>query len=755
MNRITGPRTIRGRLRASFVLMALLPAIGISIGAAILGYVDGRQRANDQLRSVLTTKALELDTWSESLQDVLQAALVEEFATERATIVLGLANDQKRSDYYTGAMRTRLRLLQDQSPQVVELLIVDRDGHVAVSTDPANEGRSLAGQRIVQDGMRSPSFQLPFDPSAAPWSGSPWVFAARPVLGQDGQVLGAIIARAAWDPLVAILADRAGLGETGTLYLVDASARLLLADDEAPDLPPGLRVIEREGAGANSAGRFGIYRDYRGERVIGADRRIPNLGLTLVAEQEQAEAFRVIYATLAINAAISLLAVLLASLAAFLITRSITDPLVELADTATKIADGDLGRAASVARSDEIAVLARAFNSMTRQLRDLILNLETRVQERTAALDRRALQMETSAQVSREITSILALDELLRRVVDLIKESFGYYHVHISLLEEDELVLKASTGEIAPRHSHIKLEARSLNAESARANRAVVSNDVQQEPNFLFDSALSETRSELVVPLRLGDRVIGTMDVASTEVGAFTTQDAVVLQSLGDQVAVAIENTRLYARTRELAVVEERNRLARGLHDSVTQSLSSLGILVEGWRRLIRAGEPYRVETLLDRVSQITDQTLKEMRLMVYELRPSTLDEAGLLGALHLRIEMVERRFGIDARLIAEEFVDLPAPVEETLYWIAHEALNNALKHSAATRVTVHIRCETGRLILEVTDNGCGFDCSGGTPRRGVGLSSMAERAQQLGGELKIVTAPGQGTTILAAVPAG
>lgn len=753
MNRIKGPRTIRGRLRASFVLMALLPAIGISIGAAILGYVDGRQRANDQLRSVLTTKALELATWSESLQDVLQAALVEEFATERATIVLGLANNQKRSDYYAGAMRTRLRLLQDQSPQVVELLIVDRGGHIVVSTDPANEGRSPAGQRIVQDGMRSPSSELPFDPSAAPWSGNPWVFVARPVLDQDGQVLGAIIARATWDPLVAILADRAGLGTTGTLYLVDASARLLLADDEAPDWPRGLRVLEREGAGANSASRFGIYRDHRGERVIGADRRVPSLGLTLVAEQEQAEAFRVIYATIAINAAISLLAVLLASLAAFLITRSITGPLVNLADTATRIADGDLDRVAPVERPDEIGVLARAFNSMTRQLRDLILNLETRVKERTQALDRRALQMETSAKVSREITSILALDELLHRVVELIRDAFGYYHVNISLLEEDELVLRSSTHETQPSRERTKLETRSLNTEAVRTASAMLANDVQQEPYYLFDAALPETRSELVVPLRLGDRVIGTMDVTSTEPDAFTAQDAVVLQSLGDQVAVAIENTGLYARTRELAVVEERNRLARDLHDSVTQSLSSLGILVEGWRRLTSAGEPYQVEIFLDRVSQITDQALKEMRLMVYELRPSTLEQAGLLGTLHHRLEMVEHRFGIDARLIADEFVDLPAPVEEELYWIAHEALNNSLKHSAATRVTVHIRHENGCLVLEVADNGCGFDTSMGLPRRGVGVSNMAERARQLGGELRVSATPGQGTTIVAMVP--
>jgi signal transduction histidine kinase len=255
------------------------------------------------------------------------------------------------------------------------------------------------------------------------------------------------------------------------------------------------------------------------------------------------------------------------------------------------------------------------------------------------------------------------------------------------------------------------------------------------------------------LPLRLGEGVIGTMDVTSTRSAAFTDQDAIVLQSLADQVAVAIENTRLYARTRELVVVEERNRLARDLHDSVTQSLSSLGILVEGWRRLAKDGEPYRIEVFLDRVSQITDQALKEMRLMVYELRPSALASAGLLGALHGRLEMVERRFGIDARVIADEIVDLPAPVEEELYWIAHEALSNSLKHSGATRVTIRIRCETGCLILEVSDNGRGFDISKVAAGGSVGLNNMVERARHLGGELQILTTPGEGVTIRAIVP--
>lgn len=747
------PQTIRGRLRASFILMAILPAIGISIGVAILGYVDGRQRAINQLASVLALKNQELVSWAGSLQEVLQAALVEEFSTERVTIVLDLANGGKRSDYYAGAIRTRLRVLRDRSPQVLELLLLDQNGRVAVSTELGHEGELISDAELRSAGAAGPHTRLPFAPAGAPWSPDPWVFAVRPVIAADGRLLGAIVARASWQPLVDILHDRTGLGETGRLYLASDSGRLLSAADPKVSGDEKLQSLVALDMASALSHPAGSYRGIEGEQVVGVNRPLASFGLILIAEQGQSEAFRLTYTTLGINAGVLLLAVLLGIVASVIITRSITGPLIALASTATLIADGDLDRAAPVDRADEIAVLARAFNSMTRQLRDLILNLEDRINDRTRVLDRRALQMETSAKVSREITSILSLDELLRRVVELIRDAFGYYHVTIMLLENDELVLRASTHPGQTALIRAKLSTRSLNGEAVRTNSAILSNDVRNEPSFLFDAAQPDTQSELVLPLRLGEGVIGTMDVTSTSSAAFTAQDAVVLQSLADQVAVAIENTRLYARTRELVVVEERNRLARDLHDSVTQSLSSLGILVEGWRRLVNEGEPYRIEAFLDRVSQITDQALKEMRLMVYELRPSTLESAGLLGALHGRLEMVERRFGINARVIADEIVDLPAPVEEELYWIAHEALSNSLKHSGATRETVRIRCETGHLILEVSDNGRGFDISRVTSGGSVGLNNMVERARHLGGELQILTTPGEGATIRAIVP--
>jgi signal transduction histidine kinase len=221
-----------------------------------------------------------------------------------------------------------------------------------------------------------------------------------------------------------------------------------------------------------------------------------------------------------------------------------------------------------------------------------------------------------------------------------------------------------------------------------------------------------------------------------------------LLASIADEVGVAVENARLHEQAQELAVVRERERLARELHDSVTQSLYSLTLLAEAGQRLIGAGDQKRVEEYLGRLGDISQQALKEMRLLVHQLRPLVLKREGLVGAVQERLDAVEKRAGVDARLLVEGAVTLPASVEDELYRIAQEALNNALKHAAPTAVRVTIRAEDKRLCLVVEDNGRGFDPQSAGSEGGLGLISIRERTQKLGGTLEIISAPGKGTTV-------
>ena len=226
-----------------------------------------------------------------------------------------------------------------------------------------------------------------------------------------------------------------------------------------------------------------------------------------------------------------------------------------------------------------------------------------------------------------------------------------------------------------------------------------------------------------------------------------------VIQSLGDQIAVAIENARLYDQSKELAVLEERNRLARELHDSVTQSLYSLVLFTESWRRMVKSEGTERIEEYLNRIGEISQQSLKEMRLLILELRPPMLEQEGLVGALKKRLDAVEKRVGVNARVVMEDFIELPPFVEEELYRIAQEALNNSLKHAKATKEDVRIFVENKTIILEVSDDGIGFDPSAIDQRGGMGLVNMGERARHIGGALTIQSTPGKGTIVRVSVP--
>ena len=187
----------------------------------------------------------------------------------------------------------------------------------------------------------------------------------------------------------------------------------------------------------------------------------------------------------------------------------------------------------------------------------------------------------------------------------------------------------------------------------------------------------------MVIPLRVGERAIGTLDVQSRKSNAFMPEDILVIQSLGDQIAIAIENARLYERNRELAVLEERNRLARDLHDSVSQSLYSLSLMAEGWKRLVKAGKEGNVEDYASRFVEITQQALKEMRLLIYEMRPpnpGTRRVACRFAGNVLTLWNAAPESKLILSLMSS--FTCPHPLKKSLYWIAQESLNNALKHA-------------------------------------------------------------------------
>ena len=271
----------------------------------------------------------------------------------------------------------------------------------------------------------------------------------------------------------------------------------------------------------------------------------------------------------------------------------------------------------------------------------------------------------------------------------------------------------------------------------------------------------------LGAPLRAKGKVLGVISILGKASHQFRPEQISLLTSIAHQIGVAVENARLYQEAGQLAVMEERRRLARDLHDSVTQSLFSLTLFAEAGQRLLRSGQLAVAEEHLAWLSQTARDALKEMRLLVYELRPVALQESGgLVMAIQQRLDAVERRAGIKAQLIVDRPITLPPHVEEGLYRIIQEALNNALKHAMADAVSVRFHLEgrgasgrtegqpiDGCVTVTIEDNGQGFDCHAARERGGMGLISMHERAAKMGGELTLISRPGQGTRVVVSVP--
>jgi signal transduction histidine kinase len=218
------------------------------------------------------------------------------------------------------------------------------------------------------------------------------------------------------------------------------------------------------------------------------------------------------------------------------------------------------------------------------------------------------------------------------------------------------------------------------------------------------------------------------------------------------QERLVAENARLHDVARKAAVLEERQRLARELHDSVTQALYGVSLHAEAASRALTAGDTAPVATNLKDIGETVQEALGEMRLLLFELRPPLLEEHGLFGALQSRLGAVESRAGLTTQLDGEGAERLAPETEQELYRMAQEALNNVLKHAHAQHVAVRLDVSATRAVLHVSDDGVGFEPSlrnGG----GFGLPGMRERAERLGGTLQVESAPGRGTRVRVEVP--
>jgi signal transduction histidine kinase len=281
----------------------------------------------------------------------------------------------------------------------------------------------------------------------------------------------------------------------------------------------------------------------------------------------------------------------------------------------------------------------------------------------------------------------------------------------------------------------------------------VVVRDYGDLPAPIPLEALYDLAPWLAVPIFWQGVITGVFGICAADPSRrFTDADVQVLTLFAKHAAVAIENARLYQQSRELAVTEERNRLAREIHDTLAQSLTGMVLQIEAVEDLLDK-EPAQARAELQSLQQLARAALEEARRSVWGLRPPILEEATLAEALERRLQEESRLGRFSGRFAA---AGRPRPltpsIEAGVYRIAQEALTNVSRHAEATVVVVQLRFEPGDLVLVVQDDGRGIESGvASSPDGGFGLTSMQERAERIGASLTIVTAPRAGTEVVLA----
>jgi len=278
--------------------------------------------------------------------------------------------------------------------------------------------------------------------------------------------------------------------------------------------------------------------------------------------------------------------------------------------------------------------------------------------------------------------------------------------------------------------------------------------DIRQHPRFEgWPPAHPDMVDFVGVPIIDGTEILGALFLANKRSpGGFTADDEDLLRLLAGHAAIALVNARLFERNRELSIVEERSRIAHELHDAVTQKLFSLRLTAEAARTLL-SRDLARADAELANVRRLAAEAVDEVRAIVVGLRPVDLAGDGLDVALRKQIELLDRVHGATVRFDASPIPRMGAGREEALYRIAQEALHNALRHGAPSAVDIRLQAHDGVVVLEVADDGLGFDPAEAAPTGQLGIASMRERAVAVGGNLTVASQSGEGTTVRVEVP--
>ena len=667
-------RSLVAMMTRAFLLLSLLVLLIASVSLLFF---------NVQAQQEIITSKQQLV--AQEAANTVASFMQEKFSVLEAVVRLGSpatvsTEEQKTVLGHLLGLDPAIRQAVLLDAQARELLRVSRLSQVASGQIKERVGSEMLSQ--VRQGNRyvSPVYvdELTSEPMVV------IAVAATDTFGEfRGILLAEVNLKFMWD-----LVERLQVGESGLAYVVDRQGNLIAFGDTARVLRgenvAHLRKVREFITGAAPAGAISLYTGINGNAIVGTYMPLGMPDWAVVTEVPVMEAYRPITRGAVIAVCLVIGIATLAALVGTNMARRLAAPLLDLTTVASRIARGEIDVQAALAGPAEVVSLASAFNYMTAQLRELIGSLEQRVADRTRNL-------QTAAEVARATASVLDPEELLRQTVDLVRERFDLYYVGVFLLDEAQrfAVLRAGTGEAGRKmleQGHkLEVGGGSMVGQCVATGQARIALDVGAEAVRFDNPLLPQTRSEMALPLRSRGRVIGAMTVQSTEEAAFDEADIAVMQTMADQVAVALDNARLFAET-QAALEAERRAYGE--------------LSLQAWKELLRARTAWGYRYANRVITPVTGDWRPEMLEAAQTGRSVSSDGTGD-STLAVPIKIRDQVIGVLnlRKSGGESWSDDEIALLETLSEQLGVALESARLYQDTQR-----RAVRERLIGEVTD---------------------------------------------------